>query len=687
MAAGLTWQGFAPGRKLGPNKKIQESGMRWILRVAVGLAVVVLVALGLLAMVPSDRVAAALSAQFEGLTGRKLQVTGEIRPRLWPSLGVTTGPVSIANADWAEGEAPLFRAEGLSIDVNLGALLGGEVRITGLSATAPEINLERAPDGRGNWVFGAGDSGAEGGAGAVPAPATAFTLDQGTISGGRLRLNDRQAGRVIALDDLDAVLQVPDFSGPFTLTATGLVGGQPLALDLSGGVFAAFAGGRVVPLTLRLDAGGSQVAFDGRGGLSPLVAEGALTADLTDLPALGGLIGSALSAPAPGLGSETLTVAGKLTLDGTGAAFLRGAEIVADRNRVTGDLDLRPGEARPRLAGQLVAGPITLGGGGAEAGLGDGASGGMAADGWPTDEIDVGGLGALDVELALAAPSVDLGVLTLGETRALITVDRARAVFDIRQMAAYGGQITGDFVVNGRGGLSVGGRLTLAGLETQPLFADLAGWDRLVAEGDVELEFLGVGNSIDAIMRGLRGQGALELGQGELRGIDIVSMLRTLDPGFVGDDRKTAFDGLAGTFTIEGGVLTNRDLKLVAPSLTASGAGTIGLGTRTLDYRIRPTALAAADGTGGVMVPLLITGPWADPSFRLDLESIAREKMEAEAKAAEARAKAELERRLTEELGIEVAPEESLGDAAIRGAQEALEEETRRALEGILGGE
>ena len=123
--------------------------MRWIIRVGVGLAVAVLLGLGLLAMVPSDRVASALSAQFEGLTGRKLALEGEIRPRLWPALGVTTGPVSVANADWAESEAPLFRAESLSIEVNFGALVGGEVRITGLVAEAPEINLERAPDGRG----------------------------------------------------------------------------------------------------------------------------------------------------------------------------------------------------------------------------------------------------------------------------------------------------------------------------------------------------------------------------------------------------------------------------------------------------------------------------------------------------------------------------------------------------------
>jgi AsmA protein len=666
--------------------------MRWIVRVALGLVVLVLMGLGLLAMVPSERVAAAVSAQFESLTGRKMALQGEVKPRLWPTLGVTTGPVSIANADWAEADGALFQAESLSIDVNFSALLGGDVKITGLSADRPQINLERADDGRENWVFGAGEAG---GAGSVPSPATAFTLDQGTIIGGSIWFHDRQTARTIALDDLDATLSIPDFSGPFTLSAAGLSSGQPIALELNGGVFSAFAAGRVVPLTLSLAAGGSKIGFDGRGGFSPVAAEGALTADLSDLAALGALTGAALARPGPGLGHDQLTIAGQLTLDGTGAAFLRGAEIVADSNRITGDLDLRPGEARPKLSAELAAGPINIGTG-ASGEMGGGEAGGMQADGWPEGAIDVSALSALDAEIALSAPSIDLGVLKLGETRALITVDRARAVIDIRQMAAYGGQITGDFVVNGRGGLSVGGRLTFAGLQTQPLLTDLAGYDRLVSTGDLDLQFLGVGNSVSAIMAGLKGEGSLELAKGELRGLDIGGMLRTLDAGYVGEGQKTIFDGLAGTFTIDGGVLSNSDLKLVAPYLTASGSGEVGLGSRTLDYRLRPTALAAEDGTGGVMVPLLITGPWAKPRFQLDLESIAREKMEAEAKAAEERAKAaakaaetaakaELERRLKEELGVEVAPEESLGDAAVRGAEDALEDEARKMLEGLLG--
>lgn len=657
--------------------------MRWIIRFGAGLATVLVLAFGVLALVPAERVATAVSAQFEAATGRKLTLTGEVTPRLWPSLGVTTGPVSIANADWAETEAPLFKAEGLAIDINYGALFGGSVQIEGIRADRPEIVLERGPDGRSSWEFGTEGTG---GGEAVPAAATAFTLDQGTITSGSIRFIDRQAGRVIALDGVDATLAIPDLSGPFTLALTGLAGGKPVALDLTGGVFSAFEAGRVVPLTANLTAGGSSLAFEGRAGLSPMVAEGALTADLGDLPALGSVIGSALANPGPGLGQDRLTATGQLILDGTGAAFLRGASIQADGNQLSGDIDYLPGEARPKLVGELTAGPITIGG---ESETG-GAGGEVQADGWSEEVIDVSALGAFDAELVLVAPSVRVGTISLGETRVIVTIDRARAVTQIRKMAAYGGEITGEFVVNGRGGLSVGGNLAFAGLDMQALLQEMAGYDRLVAAGNLDLRFLGVGNSMADIMQSLEGEGALELGQGEVRGLDIAAMLQNLDPSYVGDGQRTAFDGLAGTFTMAGGVLSNSDLKFVAPRLTASGAGEVGLGDRTFDYSLRPTALAAADGSGGVMVPLLVTGPWADPRFRLDLEGIAREKMEAEAKAAaaaaEAAAKAELEQRLKEELGVTVAPDEDLGDAVIRGAEEALQDETRRVLEGILGG-
>lgn len=666
--------------------------MRWVVRALGAIVLLALLAVGLLALIPAEAVASRAAAEFQRLTGRALVIEGEVSPRFWPVLGVTTGPVTIANADWSD-EGPMLRADSLAIEINAASLLGGEVQILGLRAQRPEIVLERAADGRENWVFGGGGSGGEVSA-ATPGVGSAYTLTEGLIEGGSLRFIDHGTGARVALDAVEARLAIPDFTGPVTLQASAMMAGQAVSLTAEAGVFSAFTEGRIVPVTLEAQIGGSSLAFQGRAGWNPLAAEGALTADLADLSAVAALAGAGAPNLPAGLGADSLSVAGQLTLDGSGAAFLRGATIRADGNEIAGDLDIAPGADRPKLTASLRTGALSLAG--LSGGQGGGAGGGMEAEGWPQDRIDVSALGAMDAEVALVAGSVDLGLVRFGETRVMLGIDRARAVFDIRQLAAYGGSVTGQFVVNGRGGLSVGGDLALKGIDMQALMLDVSGWDRLISRGNLTLKFLGVGDSVDQIMQGLKGEGSLSLGQGELKGLDIGGMLRTLDPGYVGEGQKTIFDGIAGSFTIAGGVLSNSDLKLTAPYLTATGAGAIGLGARNLDYRLRPTALADAEGAGGIMVPLLITGPWASPSFKLDLESLAREKMEAEAKAAEerlkaeaaeaeARAKAELEAKLQEELGVEAAPGESLEDAIRRRAEEALQDEAGKLLEGILG--
>jgi AsmA protein len=191
------------------------------------------------------------------------------------------------------------------------------------------------------------------------------------------------------------------------------------------------------------------------------------------------------------------------------------------------------------------------------------------------------------------------------------------------------------------------------------------------------------------IMASLSGSGTLRFGKGELRGLDLLGMLRSLDVGYVGEGQKTIFDAITGSFVLQDGNLRNSDLRLAAPYISAAGAGRVGIGARDLDYRLTATALAANDGTGGLTVPLLITGPWAQPKFRLDMnalidQTLAEEKarLQEKARAEEDRTKAKLEK----ELGIQRQEGERLEDAAKRRAQEALEAEAARALRRLLGG-
>jgi AsmA protein len=137
-------------------------------------------------------------------------------------------------------------------------------------------------------------------------------------------------------------------------------------------------------------------------------------------------------------------------------------------------------------------------------------------------------------------------------------------------------------------------------------------------------------------------------------------------------------------------VLRNDDLRLAGGGFSVTGQGAVGIGARNLDYRIVPVAIRGDDT---LRVPLLITGPWEAPRYRLDLEALAREQLRVEQERLEAlareeaqrledRARAEAAAKLQQELGVQQQEGERLEDTLRRG----LEEELGRRLQGVLGG-
>lgn len=646
--------------------------MRWLVRILSALVMLVLVVLGLVFLIPSEKVAGLAAAEFEKISGRTLVLEGAVRPSVWPQLGVKTGPVTISNAEWST-EGPMLSADALSIGLDMKALIGGDVKITTIEAEAPRIVLERAADGRVNWDF---TSEASTPSSAAQGAGTPFTLDRGLVTDGTVIFVDHLAGSRTELTGIGAEVKIPSFTGAAGVDLKARMNGQALALAGTVGAFASFLEGKVVPVSLAGTVGGSEFDFDGRLGTAPLAADGQLEANVSDLAAVFGLLGQAAPALPEGFGRRSITAAGKVTYAPEGSVHLREGAVVLDGNRFVASGDLFLSGERPKLNAQLTAGALDF------SALGGDGGGGASGGGWSDARIDASGLGALDAEVALVADSIALGGMQLGKTRVLVTMDRGRAVFDIREMRAYDGLITGQFVMNGRSGLSVGGDLTVAAVAVQALLRDLADYERLVGTGDLRVKFLGSGGSMAAIMNSLAGDGRVSFGKGEILGLDLVGMLRTLDTSYVGPGSKTIFDSIAGTFTIKDGVLRNDDLAFVAPLVQATGKGNIGIGKRTLDYRVIPTALQKEDGTGGVKVPLMITGTWDKPRFGLDMGALADEKIEIERKRLEEKAAAELAKKAEQQLGIVTQEGESLEDAAKRAAGEA----GLKALNKLLGG-
>jgi len=126
--------------------------VRWIIRIFVTLITLVVVAVAALFLVPTDRIARIAEAQFEQNTGRALSIAGEVRPQIFPRLGVSLEDVAISNAEWS-GKGPLMQAASLEMGVGMAALLGGEIVVEAFDIQSPVIRLERNRDGVGNWEF------------------------------------------------------------------------------------------------------------------------------------------------------------------------------------------------------------------------------------------------------------------------------------------------------------------------------------------------------------------------------------------------------------------------------------------------------------------------------------------------------------------------------------------------------
>ncbi|MEL7259761.1 MAG: AsmA family protein [Pseudomonadota bacterium] len=646
--------------------------MKWIIRLISFVVVLVLVAGVSLFFLPADRIAKLAADQLRVATGRDVTISGDVSMTLWPVLGVSLGELEVGNADWSE-QGPMLSAQNAAIGVDLMAYITNrEIRITNIEATSPTIRLEARADGRASWVFtdasGAAQIETETAPDRTP---QAVSIQRLAVTDATL-IYDAEGSDLVRYSGVDLTLDWPERLGPATLEATLRPAGSDVQARATIGGFAGFITGQVQTVDAVITAGGGRAALDGRASTAGDVA-GRLSLDIPDTDAFF----AALALPQPGLPAklgQSMNVTTDLTLTADRRLSLRDLTADLGGNSLSGaaDIDLN---GTPQVNAQLNAGALdvrSVTGGGDTGAAGAGAP--SAGSGWPTDRIDASGLAAFNGEIALTAASIDLGQFQLGQTRTLLRNDRSRMVFELREVQAYQGTLSGEFVINNRSGLSVGGKMFARSLAMQDLLQDAAGIDRLTGQADAEMSFLGSGGSVDAIMKSLSGDGAIKFGKGTIIGIDLDRLMRS---GAAGGG-TTVFDSLGATWRIAGGVLQNDDLLLSLANYEARGAGQVGLGNQTIDYTFTPVALRANEGTG-IAIPVRIRGPWAAPSILPDLEAAIDLNFEKEVEQVKEQAREAVRNKVAEELNI-TDEGQDLEDAA----KQKIEEEIGRGLRSLF---
>jgi AsmA protein len=615
------------------------------------LVVLVLLVVGVLfaapSFIPVETYKPQIAALVKQQTGRDLTIDGDISLSFLPRLAVSVNDVTFQNAPWASSPH-MAKMDQLEIVLKIMPLIRGEVALDRFIMRGPEIDLSVNRQGVGNWVFDtpaqtapapAPDASAEEEGGFTPT-ITDIQLGEISLINGQVRFANLATGGAYEASDINLDVSLPSLDAPLGLNGSVVWNGDKVDLGLDVASPRAFSVGE--PSDIRLDISAPKVTanFSGTGSLSPvLTINGAASLDIPSLRALAEWAGQPM---APGDGFGPLELNGTAAIVGDKYSFT-GATLAFDGMNGTGDLAIDAGRSRPKLTGALALDKLDanvyLGDGpsnSAPASAGGQGGGGSApaAIGWSEAPIDLSGLKAIDADLDLSVGEILFQDLTIGKSALDVVINGGKLTAKLTELALYEGAGVGQLTLDGsRGTPSVGANFNLKNLSAYPFLKDAAGFERLEGLAAFNINVTTRGVSQKAMMSALNGSGAVNFADGAIRGINIAELSRNVFSAATsgwesGGSQSTDFSELGGTFSIARGILTNNDLKMLSPLVRVAGRGTVNMPDQTLNYRVEPKLAATLEGQGGsgdvkgIEVPIVISGPWSNPSFTPDLAAI-----------------------------------------------------------------
>lgn len=608
------------------------------LGVVVALLVVAVIAAPFL--VPVSVVRDRVAAGVKDATGRDIEI-GEMSVSVLPTLAVEANDVKFANAP-GRAEPHMATLKTLRVGLELWPLLSGEVVVDRFVLVEPNILLQVDEQGRANWEFAAAEpaekpaaqDGGEPGGGAL----RQLRLGEVRLENGHVAYLDGRSGVRHEVSDVDLAVMLPSLDEPMTAKGEAVWRGETVALGLSVAKPRALLEGSATDLALALQAKPVNLDFEGQATAAPpFKLAGPVELDVPSVRDLAAWVAEPIQFAGEGLGP--LRIKGRLGVEGPKAAFTDAA-IAFDAIRAKGELLVDAGQAKPFLRGRLDVEQLDLNpylppeqpADAAPAPAG-GAKGGA---GWSEEPLDFSGLQAANADFTLSVGGIQFRKIQIGKGTVATQLKDGRLTATLAELALYDGRGQGRVVLDGAGATpGVDVTMRLAGVQLEPLLRDAAGFERLSGAGATEFQAAGRGKSQKAIVESLDGKGAFDFRDGAVKGINLAAMLRNIGSAFTErGEQKTDFSELTGSFVIQDGVLSNKDLQMRSPLLRVEGAGVANLGQRTLDYKVTPKAVASLEGQGGrqdvagVMVPVLIQGPWDDLAFRPDLEGLVKQQLD-----------------------------------------------------------
>lgn len=216
--------------------------------------------------------------------------------------------------------------------------------------------------------------------------------------------------------------------------------------------------------------------------------------------------------------------------------------------------------------------------------------------------------------------------LELSDLKALISIQQGVAQVKNLAFNLYQGSYSGMAKVDvSRAVPMYAAKGQLKGLAIGELLKTLSDNKRSLIRGQSELDFTlqTSGKQRSGLKKKLQGEFSFRAADGALQNQNlaknieyVVAFLQGRSPKASG--KEIIFDSFSASAVINEGVLSNQDLMLVAPLISATGNGQVDLASERIAYTLR----IGISGEASKKLPISISGPLTDPKYNFDIKSV-----------------------------------------------------------------
>jgi len=585
-------------------------------------AAVVLGLGGAALLVPLSSLRGPIEAAASRALDREVRIGGSLHLTLFPEVGISLKDVAIANSAGAH-DPDMVRVGKIVVGARLMPLLLGRLVTTKIVLKEPAIHLELGKDGVANWQFGKRTQGTA----ENPFSDGRLGVKDVRIENGEVTYFDAASGTTKTLSAVSLSLELAE-GRKLTLDGTATHAAVPLKLaasldDLDGFIKGGASAGQV-----QIRSAIVNTDFAGRLAAGGTI-DGNISLNAPSLRRLAAWAGHPLP-PGNGFGAITLTavVAGK-----NDVYTLSNANIALDRMKLAGTLAIDTRPEVPALNGSLTVDRVDARPYLAPGGADDVAKATTAPD--ANAPLALGALKNADADLKLSVGGLVLPDFAIDRAAIVALLKKGILQAQLTSFSAYGGAGKGNLTVDSTGSVpTFRAVIDMNGVNVQTFLAEMAGVRRMAGSGAIHVDVATRGQSRIEMLRNLSGKGSLTVAGGTITGADLTAVARLVQStvtgqfltGAIGENARTSFGTLSASFTIQGGVVRVGALRLVNPVVEMTGAGTINLATRQIDFRFEPHALQGVPGLNlvDIGIPFTVRGSWDNPSFAPDAAGLAK---------------------------------------------------------------